>query len=140
MSTPSSQSWHSRAVNVGQWKGTGPKSGPRGAACVRDNTSKDRREMATSTAHFRVCRVGLYQLHTLFQGNIQNYRLRKLNGICDIAAVMPRHRTSCTAPLAPSQSSRPTFTLIPGLDPALNSYICSSSVLSKSTPNSIQIY
>ena len=79
------------------------------------------------------CHVSRCRLHILFYGNTQNYQLRNLNGICDTAAATSRHRTAGSSP-APGPSSGPTYILIPGLDPTLNSYIsCSLSIL---TPNS----
>lgn len=84
-----------------------------------------------------MCHVSLRRLPVLFHGNIQNHQLRELQEICDTEAPMPRQRAGSSFP--PSQSSRPTFTLVPGLDPTLSSYI-SCSVLTKSTLNSIQTY
>lgn len=84
-----------------------------------------------------MCHISLCWLPVLFHGNSQNYQLRELHEICDIAATMPRQRIGSSFP--PSQSSRPTFILVLGLDPTLNSYI-SCSVLTKSTLNSIQTY
>lgn len=76
------------------------------AMCVQGNTSEDHRETVVSTANLSDMPCKYVPVTHSFPCNIRNYQLGKVNGICDVAAAMSRHRTYGSSPLlaqAPGQ-------------------------------------
>lgn len=108
--------------------GTGPASGPLRAVCVQGNTSENHRETVVSTANLSDVPCSMCPLPMLFHVSVRNHQLGKLNGICDTAAAMSRHRASGSSSLLAKLQANSI--LVSGLDPTPNYYTsCSPSVL-----------